>query len=222
MDADFSLLMPDRVLDAVERATRQRCTGVIRPLPSYINRVYTVELEDGQHLVAKFYRPGRWTREALTDEHAFLQACSADEIPVVAPLPLAQGGTLGDADGIAFALFTQRGGRPVEPADANRVFIASRHDLIAAHGPYDAIFAMAVFTRRPEEVRERDLRDISSHYPFALFARDLRQLLRFFHPDPAALFDDPHRGRLRPDTRQIAANEDYRLAISDRRKFVQG
>lgn len=62
------------------------------------------------------------------------------------------------------------------PPDANRVFIASRHDLIAAHGPYDAIFAMAVFTRRPEEVRERDLRDISSHYPFALFARDLRQL----------------------------------------------
>lgn len=117
MDADFSLLMPDRVLDAVERATRQRCTGVIRPLPSYINRVYTVELDDGQHLVAKFYRPGRWTREAITDEHAFLQACSADEIPVVAPLPLAQGGTLGEVDGISYALFPRRGGRPIEPAD---------------------------------------------------------------------------------------------------------
>ena len=117
MDADFALLMPDRVLDAVERATRQRCTGVLRPLPSYINRVYAVELEDGQQIVAKFYRPGRWTRAAISDEHAFLLACIEDEIPVIAPLPLAQGGTLGDADGIAFALFPKRGGRPIEPAD---------------------------------------------------------------------------------------------------------
>jgi len=117
MNADFSLLMPDRVLDAVERATTQRCTGVIRPLPSYINRVYTVELDDGQHLVAKFYRPGRWSRDAISDEHAFLLACSADEIPVVAPMSLAQGGTVGEVDGISYALFPRRGGRPIEPAD---------------------------------------------------------------------------------------------------------
>lgn len=62
------------------------------------------------------------------------------------------------------------------PHDPNRSFIESRPDLIAAHSPYDAIFAMAVFTRRPHEVDERDLRDISAHYPFALFAADLRFL----------------------------------------------
>ena len=117
MNADFSSLTPDRVLDAVEGAVRQRCTGVIRPLPSYINRVYTVELDSGEHVVAKFYRPGRWRREALLDEHAFVRACADDEIPVIAPLTFADGGTLGDADGIAFALFPRRGGRPIEPAD---------------------------------------------------------------------------------------------------------
>lgn len=68
------------------------------------------------------------------------------------------------------------------PPDSNRTFIESRADLIAAHGPYDAIFAMAVFTRRPHEVEERDLRDISAHYPFALFATDLRLLAEQLSP----------------------------------------
>ena len=117
MNADFSMLTPDRVLDAVEEGMGQRCTGVIRPLPSYINRVYTVELESGEHVVAKFYRPGRWTREAVRDEHVFVRACAAEEIPVIAPLELACGGTLGEAEGIAFAVFPRRGGRPIEPAD---------------------------------------------------------------------------------------------------------
>lgn len=117
MKADFSALIPERVLDSVERMTGQRCTGVIRPLPSYINRVYTVEMEMGDTLVAKFYRPGRWSREALTDEHAFVRACADDEIPVIAPLPFADGTTLGEVDGISFALFPKRGGRPIEPAD---------------------------------------------------------------------------------------------------------
>lgn len=117
MNADFSALTPDRVLDAVEAASRQRCTGIIRPLPSYINRVYTVEMASGENLVAKFYRPGRWTREALEDEHAFVCACAAEEIPVIAPLASSSGGTLGEAGGIFFAVFPKRGGRPIEPAD---------------------------------------------------------------------------------------------------------
>ncbi len=117
MNADFSTLTPDRVLDAVEQALRQRCTGIIRPLPSYINRVYTVEMASGESLVAKFYRPGRWSRAALLDEHAFVTACAAEEIPVIAPLAVSAGGTLGESEGVFFALFPKRGGRPIEPAD---------------------------------------------------------------------------------------------------------
>jgi hypothetical protein len=62
------------------------------------------------------------------------------------------------------------------PPDPRRTFIASTPDTIAAHGPYDAVFAMAVFTRRPHTVEARGMRDIARHYPFALFARDLRFL----------------------------------------------
>jgi len=117
MNADFSMLSPECVLDAVEHATRQRCTGVIRPLPSYINRVYTVEMDSGEHVVAKFYRPGRWSREALLDEHAFVMACAEGEIPVIAPMRFEDGQTLGEVEGVSFALFPKRGGRPIEPAD---------------------------------------------------------------------------------------------------------
>jgi Ser/Thr protein kinase RdoA (MazF antagonist) len=85
MISDFSSLTPDRVLEAVEESLHQRCNGLIRPLPSYINRVYEIALESGEPLVAKFYRPGRWNREALLEEHAFVQACAHEEIPSVSP-----------------------------------------------------------------------------------------------------------------------------------------
>jgi Ser/Thr protein kinase RdoA (MazF antagonist) len=117
MEADFSSLTPDAVLDVVESSVGQRCSGVIRPLPSYINRVYSVELRSGEFIVAKFYRPGRWSLDAIRDEHAFVRACADEEIPVIAPLRFVNGDTLGDTGGIAFALFPRRGGRPIEPAD---------------------------------------------------------------------------------------------------------
>src|SRR5947209_4403113 len=69
--ATFFALTPDRVLDAVE-VGGLRCTGRCLPLRAFENRVYEVELEDERRLVVKFYRPGRWSREAILDEHAFL------------------------------------------------------------------------------------------------------------------------------------------------------
>ena len=152
MNADFSLLTPECVLDAVERATAQRCTGVIRPLPSYINRVYTVEMDSGEHLVAKFYRPGRWSREALLDEHAFVRACAADEIPVIAPLLFQDGTTLGEAEGISFVLFPKRGGRPIEPADPGDALwgrlgaLLARVHLVGAREAAPSRITMAPFS----------------------------------------------------------------------------
>lgn len=117
--AGFASLTPDAVMDRAERASGRRPSGVCRPLTSYINRVYEIGLEDGGFLVAKFYRPGRWTREALQDEQDFLLELAADEIPVVAPLADAEGRTLHEVDGICFALFPRVGGRPCdEPARA--------------------------------------------------------------------------------------------------------
>ncbi len=178
MNIDFSSLTPDRVLDAVEDAVRQRCTGVIRPLPSYINRVYEIALESGEHLVAKFYRPGRWSREALLDEHAFVQACAADEIPVIAPLAFVNGGTLGDVDGIAFALFPRRGGRPIEPADPGNALWGRLGSLLArVHCVGERTKAAARLTFLPSVTTAADLNYLLTHD--FLDAREAKRLERF-------------------------------------------
>lgn len=109
----FFALGPDAVLDAVEQAG-QRTTGLCYALNSLENRVYEVELDGGRRVVVKFYRPGRWSRETIADEHRLLLALAAAEIPVCAPLPLEGERTLGDAAGIAFALFRRTGGRAPE------------------------------------------------------------------------------------------------------------
>lgn len=112
---DYAALTPDSILESVEAATGRRLNGMTTALPSYINRVYALQAADGAHLVAKFYRPNRWSEAALREEHAFVLECAAAEIPVIAPMPLANGDTLGrTADGIAFALYPKRWGRQIE------------------------------------------------------------------------------------------------------------
>lgn len=92
----FFELTPDRVLRAVERLGFV-CTGRSMPLNSFENRVYQVEVEDEgpaeslvshygkKYVVIKFYRPGRWNREQIHEEHEFLRQLKDIEIPVVAP-----------------------------------------------------------------------------------------------------------------------------------------
>jgi Ser/Thr protein kinase RdoA (MazF antagonist) len=104
-------LEPELVLGLVEEELDLRLTNLFRPLTSYINKVYEVEKRRGGNLIIKFYRPGRWTDKALEDEHAFLHELAAREIPVVQPLKLAAGGTLGMARGLRYAIFPKRGGR---------------------------------------------------------------------------------------------------------------
>ncbi|HOO37361.1 MAG TPA: serine/threonine protein kinase [Deltaproteobacteria bacterium] len=112
--ADFEHLTPEVLLDVVEEATGIPMTGLTIPLPSYINRVYELQARGGDRLIAKFYRPGRWSQEALEDEHQFLADCAEEEIPVVCPMRLADSSTLGRTDGIYFALFPKKSGREFE------------------------------------------------------------------------------------------------------------
>ena len=111
--ADFEHLVPDVMLDTVEAVLGKRLSGMATPLPSYINRVYGIQTMDGTPLIAKFYRPGRWSREALADEHRFVADCAADEIPVIAPLEI-NGTTLHESGGIFFTIFPKRFGRQLE------------------------------------------------------------------------------------------------------------
>ncbi|MCG8471472.1 MAG: phosphotransferase, partial [Desulfobacterales bacterium] len=110
----FSKLTPDVLLNAVEKEVGQRLTGLTSPLPSYINRVYELLAFTEKRYVVKFYRPGRWSKEAIEDEHRFMLDCVANEIPVVPPLTLNNGTTLGQVNGIHFAVFDKRSGREME------------------------------------------------------------------------------------------------------------
>jgi Ser/Thr protein kinase RdoA (MazF antagonist) len=116
----YNRLTPEQVLDAVEAESR-RCTGRFIILNSYENRVYQLELEDGSWVVGKFYRPGRWSTETLLDEHRFIAELAAEEIPVAVPIELAPGRTLGEVEGIKYALFPRVGGRSPEELNDEQV-----------------------------------------------------------------------------------------------------
>lgn len=111
---DFQQLGPDRVLDLVEKALDLRCNNLFRTLNSYINRVFEIETVDKVRLVAKFYRPGRWSKGAILDEHRFLLDLAEQEIPVVAPLILPGGGTIAESGKLLFSVFPKSGGRSVD------------------------------------------------------------------------------------------------------------
>lgn len=149
---DFSHLTPDAVINSVEEALGVRCSNLCRPLNSYINRVYEVGLDTGGtegrgtsgHVIAKFYRPGRWSREALQDELDFLKELHEAEVPVVPPLASSSGELLHQLGGTWFAVFPKRGGRPLDepsPDDWTQLgrLIGRMHVVGAAHAPRDRI-----------------------------------------------------------------------------------
>jgi len=110
----FQSLTPEAVLTAVEGALGMYVSNLCRPMNSYINRVYELADEDGEGLIVKFYRPSRWSRHALQDEHDFLLELSRKEVPVIAPLPLSDSSTLGSLGEISFAVFPKKWGRSVD------------------------------------------------------------------------------------------------------------
>lgn len=129
----FYSITPERVLEAVE-SSGLIATGRCSALNSFENRVYDVELDPEcvpppptpkvhrsyYHRVAKFYRPGRWTREQILEEHEFLQDLVDEEIPVIAPIKFPDGSTLRQMpdSGIYYALFPKVGGRAPDELDA--------------------------------------------------------------------------------------------------------
>jgi Ser/Thr protein kinase RdoA (MazF antagonist) len=107
----YDRLGPDMVIDAVESAGYLSDARLLA-LNSYENRVYQVGIEDATPLIAKFYRPERWSDAQILEEHAFSLELQDAEISVVAPMVDARGNTLHEYDGFRFALFQRRGGHP--------------------------------------------------------------------------------------------------------------
>lgn len=139
----FAALTPDFVLNALDGAGL-RCDGRLLALNSYENRVYQAGMEDGPPLVAKFYRPGRWSDAAILEEHAFVQELAEREIPVVPALSLADGQTLYWADGYRFAVFPRQGGRTPELDDSDTLEWLGRFI-----GRIHAVGALSAFQERP-------------------------------------------------------------------------
>jgi Ser/Thr protein kinase RdoA (MazF antagonist) len=137
----FLQLTPERVLEAVE-AGGLAVRPVCYPLNSFENRVYEVELADKTRVVAKFYRPERWSQGQILEEHRFLAELDAAEIPVCPALPFPGGGTLRSISGIRYALFDRKGGRApdeLRPETARRLgqLVARLHVVGAARADAD-------------------------------------------------------------------------------------
>ena len=131
----YAQLTPDTVLGALE-AHGLRCDGRLLALNSYENRVYQVGIEDGSPVVAKFYRPERWSDAQILEEHAFGRELADAEIPVVPPMAFEKG-TLLEHEGYRFAVFERRGGRAPELEDGETLewlgrFIGRIHAVGAA------------------------------------------------------------------------------------------
>lgn len=139
----YESLSPDLVIDAVESAG-YLCDARLLALNSYENRVYQVGIEDEQPLIAKFYRPGRWSDEQILEEHQFSLALQDAEISVVAPLVDSQGVSLHRYAGFRFALFPRRGGYPPELDNMDNLLVLGR-TLARMHN----VGRTAAFVHRP-------------------------------------------------------------------------
>ena len=113
----FDQLTPDLAMQFIEKGGCE-VTGYCFALNSYENRVFELELANKERVVAKFYRPRRWSREAILEEHRFLQELDTEEVPVAAPIELVSGQTLFEVNGIFCAAFKKIPGRA--PEEFNR------------------------------------------------------------------------------------------------------
>lgn len=131
----YQALTPDVVMDALASVGLYG-DGRQQALSSYENRVYQLHLEDGRAVVAKFYRPERWSESQILEEHAFSAELMAAEIPVIGPL-LLEGRTLHHFGGFSFSVSPSRGGRAPELDDPDVLewigrFLARIHTVGAA------------------------------------------------------------------------------------------
>jgi Ser/Thr protein kinase RdoA (MazF antagonist) len=105
----YAELQPQDFLEALEDLGFH-CNGRLLALNSYENRVYQVGIDDDDAVVAKFYRPNRWSDDAIHEEHDFTVELAEQEIPVIAPLVI-NGTTLHTVGDFRVAVYPCRGGR---------------------------------------------------------------------------------------------------------------
>lgn len=139
----FDALTPDLLIDAVE-SQGFISDGRFIALNSYENRVYQIGIEDQTPMIAKFYRPGRWTDQQIMEEHEFCFQLQEQELPVVCPWVNAEGNSFSHYADFRFALYPRKGGRAPELDNLDNLFILGR--LL---GRFHATGAIKPFEHRP-------------------------------------------------------------------------
>ncbi len=199
-------LGPDCVLQAID-STGLLTDGRLLALNSYENRVYQVGIDEADPIVAKFYRPGRWSDEQILEEHTFSLELADAEIPLIAP-SLIGGESLFHHDGFRFAVFRRQGGHAPELEDRD-----TRLWLGRFIGRIHAVGRSRDFRNRPALTPERfgdeavatirDGRWLPPHMEtaFETLADDLMAHIRNAYdrcgsPHPIRLHGDCHPGNL--------------------------
>ncbi len=139
----FQTLTPEFIMDSVE-SQGFRCDCRTLALNSYENRVYQVGIDEGAPLIAKFYRPDRWSDGQIMEEHRFCFNLAEHELPVVAPWRNAAGESLFSHQGFRFALYPRQGGRAPEFDNLDNLLILGR-----MLGRIHAIGELQRFEERP-------------------------------------------------------------------------
>lgn len=140
----FDRLTPDFIMDAVE-SQGYRCDCRTFALNSYENRVYQIGIEDKDPIIAKFYRPERWSDAQIHEEHLFSFELAEQELPVIAPLKNSQDESLFEYDGFRFSFFPRQGGHAPELDNLHNLFTMGR--LL---GRIHLVGASKTFQHRPQ------------------------------------------------------------------------
>lgn len=200
-------LSPELMLDAVERFG-VRCDGTLLGLNSYENRVYQVGVEDESPLVVKFYRPGRWSDEAIREEHRFALELVEHDVPMVAPMADGSGETLLEQGGFRFAVYPRRGGYWPELADPARRswmgrFVARIH-AVGETRDFEHRPALDVATYGDESLRyllENDVLPPGQRESYRAAAEQVLQMVRAAFENaggwrPIRMHGDFHKGNV--------------------------
>lgn len=140
----FELLTPDLIMDAVD-SRGYVSDGRLLALNSYENRVYQVGIENAEPIIAKFYRPNRWTQQQIDEEHQFCFQLQEQELPVVCPLLDQSKCSLHNFSDFTFSLYPRRGGHAPELDNLDNLLILGR--LL---GRFHAVGSVADFKSRPK------------------------------------------------------------------------
>ena len=200
------------------------CDGRMLALNSYENRVYQVGIDEQEPLIAKFYRPGRWSDAQILEEHDFCFELAGEELPVVAPLRDRDGKSLHWHAPFRFALFPRRGGHEPDLDNPDNLFTMGR--LL---GRMHLVGAARPFAQRPtldsSNFGHASAELIAGHFipaglkiSYTSLAHDLLQAVDAIMENvdyrPIRTHGDCHRGNIlwRDDTPHFVDLDDARMA----------